>query len=417
VIIVLGLLKLSKTKSGVTRRKFMTAIAAAVGTAVVTACGGGGGNPASTGATVPASGATPGGPASSPVAPGSPVSPAVPAAGASTVVTTPDQPTKPDQPSTPTRQLPSKLFYGVNGHYDYNMYSSNQVVSMLSALGVTTYRLAYEDNQASLDVMVNMAQAFAQAKMNLIACIDLGICTGSTPDFANETAAYNQGFATGKTVANALAPFGVTIYECGNELTRAPIIIQNTAFMGTDPGDFKNAGWPIMRGAMRGMIDGVKSVQPDAYCAINFCVADIAASDMLWTGAQPDGTTGHPTVRWDITSWHNYQVYGDLFNISVDGDGNGAHFDLPAYCQKQYGVPFMITEWSANPEVTQAARATYLNDTLTKYYQNRKSHNIISTMYYELDSGDQTWGLVVNGTPNQVPYNAMKSMIAGNPDS
>ena len=105
---------------------------------------------------------------------------------------------------------------------------------------------------------------------------------------------------------------------------------------------------------MRGLIDGVKSIQPNAKCGINFCVADTGASDALWDGMQPDGSGGHPVVRWDITTWHNYEVYGDIFNIGQDGASPG--FDLPTYCKARYGVPFIISEWNANPEDSQAFR-------------------------------------------------------------
>ena len=112
---------------------------------------------------------------------------------------------------------------------------------------------------------------------------------------------------------------------------------------------------------MRGMIDGVKSAQSNAKCGINFCVADVGAADALWDGMQPDGSSGYPTVRWDITTWHNYEVYGDIFNIGTDGAGPG--FDLPTYCKARYGVPFIITEWNTGPEQTEAYRANYITDT------------------------------------------------------
>ena len=93
--------------------------------------------------------------------------------------------------------------------------------------------------------------------------------------------------------------------------------------------DFNNTHWPILRGAIQGMIDGIKTVQPNAKCGVNFTVADIAASDMLWNGEQPDGSGGYRKMRWDITTWHNYQPYGDIFKIGVDGAGPG--FNLPAF--------------------------------------------------------------------------------------
>jgi hypothetical protein len=163
------------------------------------------------------------------------------------------------------------------------------------------------------------------------------------------------------------------------------------------------------------MMDGVRSVQPGAKCGINFCVADIGASDALWDGTQPDGTTGHPQLRWDITTWHNYEVYGDIFNIGVNG--GGPNFDLPAYCKKRYGVPFMITEWNANPEDSQAYRASYITERLTRFYAARKTDNIQSVMYYVLDSGNTSWGILIDGKIIDPEYSALRNFVAANPDS
>jgi hypothetical protein len=169
-----------------------------------------------------------------------------------------------------------------------------------------------------------------------------------------------------------------------------------------------------MRGVMRGMIDGVKSVRSSAKCGINFCVNDVGASDALWEGTQPDGSSGYSKVRWDITTWHNYEVYGDIFNIGTDGAGPG--FDLPTYCKARYGVPFIITEWNTGPEQTEAYRANYITTKLGQYYQARKTHNIQSVMYYVLDSGNNTFGIMMNGSQINPSYSAFTSFTASNPD-
>lgn len=72
----------------------------------------------------------------------------------------------------------------------------------------------------------------------------------------------------------------MTFYECGNELTRDRAIIIDSTNAGTKALDFNNGNWPLMCGAMRGMIDGVKAAQPGAKCGINFCVADVGA---IWS--------------------------------------------------------------------------------------------------------------------------------------
>lgn len=305
-------------------------------------------------------------------------------------------------------------FYGVNGHYDYT-YTPSQLVSILKGLGCTSYRVGCTNDPAQLAAVVKLAQAFQTAGLKLLVLVNQGVYDAYGNLLGGEAVAYNQGYAVGAAVANALRPYGVTVYECGNELTRQNATMLDFTNAGTKAVDFNNANWPVMRGVMRGMIDGIKSVQPSAKCGINFCVADIGASDALWDGMQPDGTGGYPKVRWDITTWHNYEVYGDIFNIGSDGSGPG--FDLPTYCKARYGVPFIITEWNTGPEQTQAYRANYISTQLGNFYQARKSHNIQSVMYYVLDSGNNTYGMLNNGTQLNPPYSAFASFTAGHADN
>ncbi|OLL31083.1 hypothetical protein BTH42_12760 [Burkholderia sp. SRS-W-2-2016] len=305
-------------------------------------------------------------------------------------------------------------FYGMNGHFDYT-YTPAKLISILKDMGCTSYRVGCTDDPNQINAVVKLAQAFQSNGMTLLVLINHGIYDSVGNLFTSESAAYNHAQQAAMTIANSLKQYGVTIYECGNELTRQNDTVLNFTYAGTKVVDFNNQHWPIMRGAMRGMIDGVKAVQSDAKCGINFCVADIGAADALWDGMQPDGSGGYPKVRWDITTWHNYEVYGDIFNIGSDGAGPG--FDLPAYCKARYGVPFIITEWNTGPEKNEDYRASFVTSRLGKYYGGRKTSNVQSVMYYVLDSGDQTYGIMINGTPISAPYNAFKSFVASNPDN
>ncbi|HEX7932883.1 MAG TPA: hypothetical protein VF573_07410 [Paraburkholderia sp.] len=308
----------------------------------------------------------------------------------------------------------SGTFHGVNGHYDYR-YTPTDVVSIMRNMGCSTYRVGVTDNGPQLSAVADIARAFQQAGLTLFALIDIGVRDTNGVLFTSESAAYTRGKQCGAAIATVLAPLGVTMYECGNELTRDPAIIVDSTTAGTQVVDFNNANWPLMRGVMRGMMDGVKSVQPGAKCGINFCVADVGAADALWDGMQPDGTSGYPTVRWDLTTWHNYEVYGDIFNIGTDGSGPG--FDLPTYCKARYGKPFLITEWNTGPEKSQSYRANYITSHYATYYQARKTKNIQSVMYYVLDSGDATYGLMIDGVPLNLPYNAFVSFATSHPDN
>ncbi|MFM0136262.1 hypothetical protein [Caballeronia grimmiae] len=308
---------------------------------------------------------------------------------------------------------PAGAFYGMNGHWDY-LYTPTQTISILNAMGCTLYRLGCNSSTQQTSAVAKMAAAMQGTGIKILALIEHGLTDASGALFSSESVAYTQAYNAGMTVAAALKPYGVTMYECGNELTRRPQTVVNSASAGTSVTDFNNSSWPVMRGVMRGLIDGVKAVQPDAKCGINFCVADIGASDALWDGFQPDGTSGHPKVRWDITTWHNYEVYGDLFDIG--SDGAGPHFDLPQYCKARYGVPFMITEWNANPEQSDAYRASFVQQRLQSFYNARKTHNIQSAMYYVLDSGNHTFGAMINGVPIMPTYSSYVNFAKSNRD-
>ncbi|WOD18637.1 hypothetical protein [Paraburkholderia kirstenboschensis] len=306
------------------------------------------------------------------------------------------------------------MFYGVNGHFDYT-YTPAQLVSLVKGMGCTTYRVGCTAQPNQIYAVTKIAQAFQSAGLKLFVLINQGVTDANGRLYANEVAAYLDNMAGAKTIATALAPYGVTMYECGNELTRQDATVVDFSYAGALAVDFNNTNWPIMRGAMRGMIDGVKSIQPTAKCGINFCVADIGAADALWEGMQPDGTSGHQPLRWDITTWHNYAAYGDIF--AIGSDGKGPAFDLPTYCKARYGVPFMITEWNTGPEETESFRASYITSQLTEFYAARKTHNIQSVMYYVLDSGNNTYGIMINGTPISQPYNAFTAFTSAHPDN
>jgi hypothetical protein len=77
----------------------------------------------------------------------------------------------------------------------------------------------------------------------------------------------------------------------------------------------------------------------------------------------------------------------------------------------------MITEWNTGPEKSVDYRANYITGQLNEFYQARKTHNIQSVMYYVLDSGNDTFGIMINGTPLSPAYNAFANFTANNPDN
>lgn len=311
----------------------------------------------------------------------------------------------------------NKMFYGINAHWDFPN-NPPALIALMKDIGLTSLRMTWESSDQSLGAIANWAQALQGSGIQMVVCVNAAFKDVSGNYWASETAAYNYAKAAAAKVALTLAPFGVHVYELGNEYTRAAEIITNDQLMGSNLSDFKQDYWPQMRGLIRGIHDGVKSADSKALTAAVFCVGDIAASDALWHGKEPGGATGKPQVRWDITSWHNYEVYGSVFNMAPDGDGSSGRYDLVDYCDKAYGVPFMISEWGSVPEKSDADQAAYYTQALTSFYANRKrGHGIKAVMSYQMLGNP--WGITSDDYAKNASarYAALKAFIAANPDN
>jgi hypothetical protein len=281
-------------------------------------------------------------------------------------------------------------FYGVCGHYDYPPDSAT-LVNQLHSIGAKTLRL---DTGGFNPTHIASVRRFATEITAIDPSIKILCCITTSFLGTDENSAYNIAFTNAQTIAQTLGPAGVTDFECGNEMTASTLVFRTPGAPGNRVSDYiAGNDWNRMRGTMRGLIDGIKSVNAAYRCGINFTIAQIAASDMLWHGTAPDGSTGHPTVRWDITTWHNYSVYGDLFNMTLDG--YQTKMNVIDYISKAYGKPIMITEWAAKPEDTDAQKAAYCTKFLTEYYNNRLQYNIESVMKYQL-LGTAQFGLLAN---------------------
>ncbi len=60
--------------------------------------------------------------------------------------------------------------------------------------------------------------------------------------------------------------------------------------------------------------------------------------------------------------------------------------------------------------------ANYITTQLGEFYAARRSHNIQAVMYYVLDSGNSTCGIMINGAPLSAPYAAFTGFTAAHAD-
>lgn len=315
---------------------------------------------------------------------------------------------------------PQKMFWGANAHYDDTTLAGGpwtvaQVISSLQQLGMTTLRMTYEGNASSLNVLIAVAKALQGTGISLICCIDISLQDSQSVLWKTEAAAFAYGWATGVLVAKTLTPYGVTIFECGNELdTKNGMNVIGD--QGCYPISFSVAQWPIFRGIIGGCIAGVKSIPGTLACSNAFTLCGIGASDMLWDGTSPDGKSGFPKVQWDITSWHNYQPYGLLSLISRSF--SAPNMNVLEYISRRYQRPILISEYNGQVGNTQAQQLAFWTLQSTEYYTNRYKYNIMGAMTYQLFQGFPDWALVQSAGTLYSPFGTgVQSFIAANPDS
>ncbi len=315
--------------------------------------------------------------------------------------------TKATTPATPTT---TKIFYGANGHNNeggaYDISSPALQLSQLQDLGVKLYRNEVY-SQAAATKLAGIAKTMAAGGVTVYPVMLMGI------DFNSETDAYNAGFALGQQTAAANKyPY----YEVSNEL-EADCLTGNVD--GVYPQHFDNKKFQIARGVIRGMIAGVKSVDTAGKIIMGGGAwMHYGFDQMLAAGTQPDGTTGHPVVSWDVTAWHWYSDQGDITNAC---GGTGCH-DILATLQAM-GKPIWINEFGVRPNMgTDQQIASYLvgNKMMAQFVSVATKYNIQAIQTYELyddpAGGEGAYGLIKNdGKTVKAAYTAFKNFVTANP--
>jgi hypothetical protein len=296
--------------------------------------------------------------------------------------------------------------------YNSGIYKTTPVatqLALLKDLGVTNYRC---------DVAgAGMSQVLADALLGEFKNSGVAIMPVLNPRSAHweptssEAEAYALGYNLGASCAAVLKGL-VTHIECGNELDSVGLKIAGNGSLGTD---WSPALWPSYRGVQRGMIDGVKAVDPTIQCGVNIGIPlAYRALQMLWDGVTPDGTltgkSGAASLRWDFTSCHWYKSY---YNIQAAGPK--ANIDVLQILQDSFGKPIWITEfgWSGAADTPESA-ALYLTRALTQYTSIKDRYNIESIQMYCII--DKAYGLIqADGVTKLPAYAAYKKYIAENP--
>ncbi|WP_143749171.1 glycosyl hydrolase [Caballeronia arvi] len=306
----------------------------------------------------------------------------------------------------------AKIFYGANGHNNgggaYDISSPALQLSQLQNLGVKLYRNEVY-NQASVNKLAGIAKAMAAGGVTVFPVLLIG------NNLNSETDAYNAGYTLGRQTAQS---YRYPYYEVSNELgSSGGALVGNVD--GVYPEHYNNAIFQKARGAIRGLIAGIKSVDTSGKIILGGETwLHYGFDQMLAAGTQPDGSGGHPVVTWDITAWHWYSEQGDITNAC---GGTGCHNVLATL--KQFGKPIWLTEFGVRPwHGSDQQIASYMvgNRMMAQFVSVASQYNVQAIQVYQLyddpSGGEGSYGLLKNdGKTQKAAYTAFRSFVASNP--
>ncbi|MDR5758506.1 lipopolysaccharide biosynthesis protein [Caballeronia sp. LZ035] len=303
------------------------------------------------------------------------------------------------------------IFYGMNGHVNaagaYATSSPQQQLAQLKDLNVSMYRNDVS-SQADAVKLASVAQMMQPSGVTVYP-----VLLQVVKDFTDENTAYQKSYTLAQQIVGVQK---YAYYEVTNEL--APQCLVGWVD-GVHSTDYDNSCFQIARGIIRGMIAGIKSVDPAGKIIIGGNTwMHYGFDQMLANGTQPDGTGGHPVVTWDITAWHWYSEQGDMRHAC----GGSGCYDVIGTL-KSFGKPIWINEVGIRPDFpgTPDQAAAFLgSDMLGTLLSIAPQYDIESLQMYELyddpPTGQGPYGVMLNdGTTQKPEYAAFKSFIAAHP--
>jgi hypothetical protein len=318
-------------------------------------------------------------------------------------------------PRTVTPMSNTSYFYGINGHMAwgsgvYKTMAPEQQLAILQDLGVTMYRADTADSGMSTTIANALRGCFAGSGVGILPVLNPRGAGRWDPN-SSEAVAYQFGYDFAVRCTQPLKGL-VTHIECGNELDVIGLKIGGD---GSQTQDWNPAQWPSFRGVIRGMIAGVKAVDPTIKCGVNVGIPmAYRALQMLWNGITADGTatgsSGAALVRWDFTTFHWYRSSG---KIECAGRYN-ACVNVLQVLKDSFNVPIWLTEWGWSPSDSQTVQVAYTTDAMSTYYSIKDKYNIECLMMYCVI--DAQYGLIqADGVTKNPAYDTFKNFIANNP--
>jgi hypothetical protein len=263
------------------------------------------------------------------------------------------------------------IMWGVNGHPGqggpYASNSPDKQMGDITGAGLKSYRVDLYD--ASAASIVGLQTYVTAGKAHGVKILPVLI-----PNFlayADETSAFNAGFALGKTYASTFAA-DVQVWELGNEYEgQVGPAVPNSGAEGSDMSQYNQAKYALARGALRGLLDGIHAGNPSSKGIIN---TSGGCRYGFLIGLWNDG------VRWDITGEHWYSGSGNIIDVHCKA---GAINKL-AFYKTTFGKPIWITEFNWNQNSNKTSIGNWLTTTMQQWSAVAQQYDIEAAHIYEL---------------------------------
>lgn len=287
--------------------------------------------------------------------------------------------------TTPTSTSASKdrssLFYGINGHWaqggPYSWIPLEKQKSALQDLGVTLY---HQDVYNLSDAHYIKESAALMAPIKILPVL-IPKDNASTEELAEVEAS-----KFGAEVAKILKDI-VPYYELGNEYDNK--CIKGSGYAGNHRTDYNNDRYLIRRGLVRGLIEGIRSVDTSTELVGGSMAGwkHYGFGKMLWNGTTPNSETEDASkkVRWDITCWHWYDDMGEVTKAGETEKNRGVN--TLEQLKTLFARPIMVTEFNTRPNnFTEAELAIRLTSMLDMWTKHAMTYDIVGINLYQLYS-------------------------------
>jgi hypothetical protein len=297
----------------------------------------------------------------------------------------------------------SPVVWGVNGHplVAYGELPVDAQIKLLKSMGFSSYRVdVYGAGQkASLRALVDVARGQGITILPVL-----------IPDplkAENEDEAYAEGRRMGRDFAAAFAG-KIAAWELGNEYDN----VVGMTGDGSDPAQFDDVRYRKARGALRGLLDGVRAGDPATRRIVD---------NAGWCHYGFLERLDRDGVRWDVTGQHWYADQGDMESAGCGCPAGALHLCHTNVLEilHNFGKPIWITEFNDNRSEDPETAARWILKEMRAWSVAAARYGIEEAQLYELldqpelKGREATFGLAdAEGRPKPVA-NAIKAFLLG----